>query len=498
VRHLFKCSRWLHKYSGLLFLIYFAAMGVSGTLLNHPQWIDKLSISSTFIPASHQLDNGRRMAIRDSVVDGDNIYIAGRAGVWHSSDNGQHFSKLERNFPQSSYLQESYCLLLDPARPQGQPAYLLAGTRTGLYRYDFKSQGWSQLHLAHEPLTIVDLVATDQHILALSTQHCFRSLATQPTLGFTPIELTFAETAATTHTALHHLLLRLHDGTLFGQIGRTIVDICGGLLLFLSLSGLLIWYLPWSNRRSRKQRIFLKVSWWYRYHLKVGIYAAFFIALITLSGILIRPPFIATIKHISVANGPLWQAETPRIDKGFYHLHTDTVFFATRKGIFSTTAHLDRPFTLDARMSAIPMSTMGTTVFKPLNEQHLVIASFRGAYLWNFTNQQLEKIPLPPRTMATSAVIEKEQLRYIVDYRRGLIATEPNEHWQLPDAMNDTPISLWLWLFELHNGRLFRQWLGLYTGWIIPIGGLLLLLNLLSGCFDWWWHRRRRNHRNRK
>lgn len=492
VRYFFKCSRWLHKQTGLIFLAYFAVMGVSGTLLNHPQWIETFSISSLLTPSSHQLNNGRRMAIRDSVIDGDNIYIAGRAGVWHSSNNGQEFKKLSESFPQTSYSQESYCLQLDPGRAQGRPAYLLAGTRAGVLSYDFKSRRWSQIPFGDTTQPVVDIVQADQHFLVITADKIFRTQHTTPPFELVETQLEYGETVTAGSTPLRRLMLQLHDGSLFGGLGIAIVDICGGLLFFLSLSGLLIWYLPRRNRRSRKRKIFLKLSWWYRNHLKLGIYAALFIALITLTGMLIRPPFISLIRDVNIANQFLWLNNPPRIDKGLYHAPTQQLYIATRKGIFVTSALLDRPLQLDDNLNAIPISSMGVTAFKAITTQQLLMASFRGAYVWNTSNHTLDKLPSEQQCMVTSAVIDKGQLHSLIGYNKGLTTIEGYQQWNLPEAFNNTPMSLWHWLFELHNGRLFRQWLGHYTGWIIPLGGLLLLLNLFSGCFDWWWHRQRR------
>ena len=62
---------------------------------------------------------------------------------------------------------------------------------------------------------------------------------------------------------------------------------------------------------------------------------------------------------------------------------------------------------------------------------------------------------------------------------------------QQPAELSQGPMSLWHYLFELHNGKLFRQWLGSFTWLLIPIGGGLLLLVLLSGTFDWLWHKQK-------
>ncbi len=59
---------------------------------------------------------------------------------------------------------------------------------------------------------------------------------------------------------------------------------------------------------------------------------------------------------------------------------------------------------------------------------------------------------------------------------------------------------LWNYLFEVHNGRFFREWLGGGYILIVPLGALLLVLITLTGVYDWLRNQlaRRRRQRQRR
>lgn len=100
--------------------------------------------------------------------------------------------------------------------------------------------------------------------------------------------LRFGQNSRPETVSLTHLLLKLHDGSIFGFAGRLFVDLIGVAMIFLTLSGLYYWASLYSGKRSVAAITARK--WCYRQHLNVGFYSIFFITLITLSGILIRPP----------------------------------------------------------------------------------------------------------------------------------------------------------------------------------------------------------------
>ena len=159
---------------GLIFLFYFLLMGISGILLNHPSLIRQLSIPMTLVPESYVYSNWNRMAFREAVFsakDHNTLYVGGKAGVWESRDSGKSFTQLENGFPVSPYNKDTRCLLLTDS---GKPKSLYAGTRIGLYRYDFNQQRWQRADDGTlDNAEIVDLVRAGNRILVFTPFACF-------------------------------------------------------------------------------------------------------------------------------------------------------------------------------------------------------------------------------------------------------------------------------------------------------------------------------------
>jgi hypothetical protein len=142
---------------------------------------------------------------------------------------------------------------------------------------------------------------------------------------------------------------------------------------------------------------------------------------------------------------------------------------------------------------------MGTSAFESLTEQRLLIGSFNGLYVWDPRTHRVSAVPEPEsstsdrnnRSRITGVIMKNGVPTQIADYHRGLIRLAANNSLHLPSQMAATPMSLWHFLFEFHNGRIFQQWLGTYTWLLIPLGGFLLLGNLVTGIYDWLWRNRK-------
>ena len=60
----------------------------------------------------------------------------------------------------------------------------------------------------------------------------------------------------------------------------------------------------------------------------------------------------------------------------------------------------------------------------------------------------------------------------------------------MPDEMiRRHRLSLWNWMFELHNSRIFRGAIGPLSLLIPPLGSLFFAMLTLTGIWDWLWMR---------
>lgn len=508
-RTLFKLSKPIHKYVGLVALLYFLLMGISGVLLNHPSLIRSFSIPLTWMPAGYHYVDWNRMALRDAVFSSTQpgtVYVGGKSGVWQSRDNGKSFTHLSNGFPISAYDRDTRCLLLTES---GRSPQLYAGTRAGLYRYDFAKAAWIAVQgpVSH-PMEIVDLVRAGDRILVFAPSACYALGGTEETQALEPVPLR-SNAAPLSRVPLFRFFLKLHDGSVLGLPGKLFMDMVGLTLVFLSISAIYIVYIPWRKKRFGKGRRPVRYfRFFHKYHLKLGIYTGAFIAIIALTGMFVRPPLLMAIVRYSVPAVLLNNTETDGqwqtdITRAVYEPQSDTLLLATRDGFFRGPTTGSQPFSKVA--IDVPVHGMGVFVMERLSRQRLLIGSFSGLYVWDSGQHQavdLEGRPLQrrrggrPRTtqtgMAAGAIVHNGQLNCWVDYRRGL-RPMPGGHscFAMPDqVLQSSRMSLWHVLFEIHNGRFFRDWLGAYTWLLVPVGGLVLVINVLTGCYDWLYRRR--------
>lgn len=508
-RFVFNISKPIHKYVGLVCLAYFMLMGISGVFLNHPSLIRHFSVPLSWAPPSYHYANWNRMALREVVFSEkspDTLYVGGKAGVWESTNGGESFSLLENGFPASPYEMDVRCLLLTES---GAPPHLYAGTRSGLYRYDFNPGRWQKINDGTETgMEIVDLVQTRSRILVFSPSACYHLALPGGEPALHPMPLTSRD-APNPRAPLFRFLLKLHDGSALGLPGRLFVDIVGLVLVFLSVSAVYIWYIPWSKKRFRKRIGKRRASprffrFFYRYHLKLGIWGALFLGGVALTGMFVRPPLLIPIIHFSVPSVLLngsrpaetWQ---PRISRALYSPEEDTVLLATRDGFFRGPADFSQPF--EPAIVDVPVSGMGVNVLEHLSGHRLLVGSFSGLYIWDHNRSlatDVKNRPVPRRRrrgpgadMAAGAAVKNGTLLYWADYRHGLRPADPGgPAMAMPDRIaENSRMSLWHFLFEVHNGRIFRDWLGACTWLIVPVGGLVLLVNVLSGSYDWLYRR---------
>ena len=79
---------------------------------------------------------------------------------------------------------------------------------------------------------------------------------------------------------------------------------------------------------------------------------------------------------------------------------------------------------------------------------------------------------------------------FINTYHQGVLPVDESSSMQglldMPEEIrNGFRMPLWNYLFEIHNGRFFRDLIGDGYLLLVPFGSLLFLLVTLSGVFDW-------------
>lgn len=515
MRYFFRFSRFFHKYIGLFLLLYFLAMGVSGLLLAHPQLIRTLHVPWSFLPDNYVPENWNRMYARTGVVIDDTsgrvLLLAGKAGVEYSRDGGHTFDPLSHGLP-SSYYERDVTALHVEHEASGSPV-LYAATRGGLFRMEWHERVWQQVTLPnHGTDPVVDLIRTPQHLIAVTPYALFRSEVGAD--NFTPAAFDIL-TPEPRQVAWFRILHDIHNGAIFGFVGKRVVDILGISLIFFCITGALLWYVPWHNRQFANKRIQpsggFVFSW--RYHLKIGIWVGAFMAISALSGALLRPPLLIAVAPYSVSQENPWLAFSERgsgfggkMQRGIYSSANNSIIVATEGGFFEAPAHLNAPFI--PLHIPVMVHGMGTTVLREVEDGGILIGSFSGLFLWHPQQDAVWRLPRPglqgtnpfmSNDLVSGIVMLGAYPYWRIDYHDGLLPLLPDRpaHAATMPArvIEQSPMSLWHYLFEFHNGRIFEKWLGNGYMLIVPLGGLLLMILCLTGIFDWCYRKvKRKSH----
>jgi len=115
-RRIFKVSRWLHKWLGLVGMVYLSLMALSGILTNHPGWISRISVPSSWIGQSDPYRNWNRSTLRNIIFSARNPhkgFAYGCAGIWQTNDSGKTFIPFMEGLPASVPFRNIYSLYWD-------------------------------------------------------------------------------------------------------------------------------------------------------------------------------------------------------------------------------------------------------------------------------------------------------------------------------------------------------------------------------------------------
>jgi hypothetical protein len=160
-----------------------------------------------------------------------------------------------------------------------------------------------------------------------------------------------------------------------------------------------------------------------------------------------------------------------------------------------------------------PASVMGVTVLEEIDQNHLMIGSFEGLFSWNYeTGEVFDLIKKQNyiRPLKKGPPIGDFKISgYSTDYRNQAIAFEYsygalniNEPIRFPtmptEIINKSPMSLWTLALEVHTGRIYEAFLGIFYILVVPLVGLLVLLLLISGIAVWYKYHLTKNSSKQK
>ena len=514
-----------HRWFGLILSVFMLVFCVSGIILNHRQLFADYDVSRSFLPPAYHIQNFNNGIIKGSIkIDGhadlasaggikasdDSILAYGYGGIWLTDTKMKSWKDFNKGLPENVDGRNIRNMV------QTKNGEIWCAATMDVYRFDGKE--WKMFPLAdnEERITDITLTKDSTSIIAMTRSAVYeisgkktdaanekrdaanektdaisektnvtRKIIGQPE-GFIP-EVTLFKT-----------VWHLHSGAFFGLTGRLVVDAIAIVLIILSITGIILFILPYRIRRQKRlqarekmQKLGKQMVFNAKWHNKLGYTTIILTLWLAITGMCLRPPLMIPLAMNKttekVKDGNVWHDKLRAIR---WDAAEGNWLVSTSEGFLRVDEHFQHKPILLNKEKAPKVSPMGVTVFESDGKGGWLVGSFSGMFRWYpeknlivdyFTGKQnIEKSMIPISNHLVSGYSKdffggKE---VIFDYSKG---ASLDETASTPELLSATPMSLWNVALELHVGRCYSPFLGPLSDLFVFISGLLITLVLLSG-----------------
>lgn len=527
-----------HRWLGLVLSVFMLVFCVSGIILNHREVFSGCEVSRKWLPASYHIKNFNNGVVKGTVVkksaahslsseNCDSVLAYGCAGVFLTDSRLSTWQDFNAGLPES--IDERNVRHVVKAKDGS----LWCAALRDVYRYDENSHRWKKVELPGNEERIMDvaLAKDSMTVVALTRSRVFTIVPFVQYGEIVKIGKSSSETYRVESkiiptpkkyepkTTLFKLVWHLHSGEFFGLPGKLVVDAIALVLIVLSITGILLFILPYGIRRAKKlaakarmKRLGKQFAWNMKWHNKIGYVTIVLTLWIAITGMCLRPPLmvplvLSKLPQTVGEDGNVWQDKLRAI-------RWDAVqgdwLVSTSEGFL----RVDEDFSQAPKMlpddECPKLSPMGVTVWESDGKGGWIVGSFRGIYRWNPVNHSLNQIldyftGKPSEETSMIPISDNLVCGYsedflggkplVFDFAKGvedakgqavaLCNDEPktsrNEE-SMSDLICETaPMSLWNVALELHVGRCYSPFLGPLSDLFVFLSGLLITLVLLSG-----------------
>lgn len=527
-----------HRWLGLVLSVFMLVFCVSGIILNHREVFSGCEVSRKWLPASYYIKNFNNGVVKGTVVkksaahslsseNCDSVLAYGCAGVFLTDSRLSTLQDFNAGLPES--IDERNVRHVVKAKDGS----LWCAALRDVYRYDENSHRWKKVELPGNEERIMDvaLAKDSMTVVALTRSRVFTIVPFVQYGEIVKIGKSSSETYRVESkiipapkkyepkTTLFKLVWHLHSGEFFGLPGKLVVDAIALVLIVLSITGILLFILPYGIRRAKKlaakarmKRLGKQFAWNMKWHNKIGYVTIVLTLWIAITGMCLRPPLmvplvLSKLPQTVGEDGNVWQDKLRAI-------RWDAVqgdwLVSTSEGFL----RVDEDFSQAPKMlpddECPKLSPMGVTVWESDGKGGWIVGSFRGIYRWNPVNHSLNQIldyftGKPSEETSMIPISDNLVCGYsedflggkplVFDFAKGvedakgqavaLCNDEPktsrNEE-SMSDLICETaPMSLWNVALELHVGRCYSPFLGPLSDLFVFLSGLLITLVLLSG-----------------
>lgn len=527
-----------HRWLGLVLSVFMLVFCVSGIILNHREVFSGCEVSRKWLPASYHIKNFNNGVVKGTVVkksaahslsseNCDSVLAYGCAGVFLTDSRLSTWQDFNAGLPES--IDERNVRHVVKAKDGS----LWCAALRDVYRYDENSHRWKKVELPGNEERIMDvaLAKDSMTVVALTRSRVFTIVPFVQYGEIVKIGKSSSETYRVESkiipapkkyepkTTLFKLVWHLHSGEFFGLPGKLVIDAIALVLIVLSITGLLLFILPYGIRRAKKlaakarmKRLGKLFAWNMKWHNKIGYVTIVLTLWIAITGMCLRPPLmvplvLSKLPQAVGEDGNVWQDKLRAI-------RWDAVqgdwLVSTSEGFL----RVDEDFSQAPKMlpddECPKLSPMGVTVWESDGKGGWIVGSFRGIYRWNPVNHSLNQIldyftGKPSEETSMIPISDNLVCGYsedflggkplVFDFAKGvedakgqavaLCNDEPKKS-RNEESMSDlicetAPMSLWNVALELHVGRCYSPFLGPLSDLFVFLSGLLITLVLLSG-----------------
>lgn len=519
-----------HRWLGLVLSVFMLVFCVSGIILNHREVFSGCEVSRKWLPASYHIKNFNNGVVKGTVVkksaahslsseNCDSVLAYGCAGVFLTDSRLSTWQDFNAGLPES--IDERNVRHVVKAKDGS----LWCAALRDVYRYDENSHRWKKVELPGNEERIMDvaLAKDSMTVVALTRSRLFTIVPFVQYGEIVKIGKSSSETYRVESkiipapkkyepkTTLFKLVWHLHSGEFFGLPGKLVVDAIALVLIVLSITGILLFILPYGIRRAKKlaakarmKRLGKQFAWNMKWHNKIGYVTIVLTLWIAITGMCLRPPLmvplvLSKLPQAVGEDGNVWQDKLRAI-------RWDAVqgdwLVSTSEGFL----RVDEDFSQAPKMlpddECPKLSPMGVTVWESDGKGGWIVGSFRGIYRWNpvnhksqildyFTNEpcvETSMIPISDNLICgySEDLFDREPMVFDfakgVEDAKGQVINILDEKDAMSDLICETaPMSLWNVALELHVGRCYSPFLGPLSDLFVFLSGLLITLVLLSG-----------------
>lgn len=470
------------------FLLFFC---VSGLIMNHRDIVSGFEVSRKVLPPDYRIRNYNNGIIKGTVsMPEDSVLLFGNSGVWKSDRGLRNMRDFNAGLPDGVDNRNVRNMV------RTHHGVLYCATQSGLYRHDGKKWTYVDLPDNEGRVSDVTLMPDSAGVVALSRSDVYVLDFRRNAEEFVKMPLKQAA-GREKKVTLFKTVWNLHSGRLFGLPGVLFVDCMAVVIIFLCITGIVIFVLPYSIRRTMAAKVKSKagsLKWNVKWHSRVGYWTIGITLIIAATGMCLRPPLMVPLVLCKTAPvpGTFLDSENPWYDClraiRWDSLH-ERWLLSTSEGFLSVDRYFaEAPHTFGSAVMP-PVSPMGVNVFEQIAPGKWLIGSFSGMYVWEmntgkvhdyFTGEAyLKKKPGPPITdnlVAGYSSHLKDEGIVVFDYYKGTEGLPP-----MPSVLAEQPMSLWNVAQEVHTGRIYNVIFGPVSVLYVFLAGLAFLFVLISG-----------------